>query len=433
MNQKRVLIIGADGMRPDSFDAKLMPTYAKLLTQGCFFPNFMAAYPSHTRVNAATLTSGVNPGTHGLVSNVMYTPTASKRLLDTSKAQDLLQFQKDSGEAILLAPSLGDRLAAQGKRLAVASAGSTGSAFLWNPMHPERIINPNWHYDQAELMALHEKLGDVPQEEKRSKKEACKWVTEAMIDTLLEDDNNQVISLWLAEPDSSQHFYGLGSPEAKASLKCVDDCVALVLDALECRNLIEDFELLLISDHGHATVKEGISLSDVLKQASTELELSGSFVGVLDFVYAEAGTKIETAELQKLADWLAEQSWCDTVYAAENLNLQRTKALENLVGPIRHQRYPLLAINPNSHDDVNEFGVEGITESLSPYSMLKSSHGSASRYEMNAFCLMVGERFPANKKDIRACGTLDIAATIADILQLSQEGLEGQSLIKEQR
>lgn len=427
MSDKRILIIGADGMRPDSFDPDLMPNYASLMQEGSFYPNFRAAYPSHTRVNAATLSTGQRPGKHGLVSNVMYTPEASEPLLDTSKAQQLLAYGQETGD-LLLVEGLGDKLAAKGKRLAVASAGSSGSALLWNPNHRERIINPNWHFDESELVALHEKLGEPSKEMGRSKLEACHWVTDAMIDCLLDDEQNQVITLWLSEPDSSQHFYGLGSPEAKAALRCVDDCVGKVLHALEDRGLEEDFELFLISDHGHATVQAGISLSDVLKHAQSELELKNAYVPVLDFIYAKNKSDINTKELARLADWLYVQDWCEAVYAPKRLGLSSAMALEDLIGPIHHDRVPLLALNPKNSAEQNEFGVAGITESLSPYSMLKSSHGSLSPFEMNAFCLAVGESFATGKVDERACGTLDIAPTIAEILGFDASAMDGQPL-----
>lgn len=427
MSNKRVLIIGADGMRPDSFDPELMPNYAKLMQKGTFFPHFQAAYPSHTRVNASTLSTGVKPGRHGLVSNVMYTPEATETMLDTSKAQQLLAFKKETG-ALLLVEGLGDKLASQGKRLGVASAGSSGSALLWNPNHRERILNPNWHFDEPELIALHEKLEEPAKETGRSKQEACRWVTDAMIDCLLEDEQNQVITLWLSEPDSSQHFYGLGSPEANEALRVVDECVAKVLAALTNRNLNDVFELLLISDHGHATVKAGISLSDILKKAKTELNLKASYVPVLDFIYTENKVEPELEELTRLADWLKSQDWCDAIYAPSTLGLKSTQSLEALLGPIEHKRGPLLAINPRSSSESNEYGVPGITESLSPYSMLKSSHGSLSSYEMNAFCLAVGESFDAGKVNEKSCGTVDIAATVAALLGLESSTMQGQAL-----
>ena len=430
MNGKRIVIFGADGMRPDSFDPNQMPNYARLMQEGTYFPNFMAAYPSHTRVNAATLSTGVRPGKHGLVSNLMYTPEALEPLLDTSKAQQLLDYQKASAGPLLLVEGLGDQLAARGERLAVASAGSSGSALLWNPNHRERILNPNWHFDEAELIAVHEKLAEPAKEKGRSKLEACRWITEAMIDCLLDDEQNRVITLWLSEPDSSQHFYGLGSPEAKEALRCVDECLGKLLDALEARGLEEDVELLIISDHGHATVKAGISLSDILNRATAELGLKASYVPVLDFVYAKPDMQPETEDLARLATWLKAQAWCDEVYAPRALGLKSTRALEELIGPILHQRAPLLAINPRSTAEANAFGVKGITESLSPYGMLKSSHGSLSQFEMNAFCLAVGESFASGDLDERACTTSDIAPTIAELLGLEAGKMDGQSLVK---
>ncbi len=72
--KRRVLIVGADGLRPDLVDPELMPTYAKLMAQGTRFAEHHAVYPTLTRVNMSALTSGCTPGKHGVVANVMFRP-----------------------------------------------------------------------------------------------------------------------------------------------------------------------------------------------------------------------------------------------------------------------------------------------------------------------------------------------------------------------
>ncbi|HNQ99206.1 MAG TPA: alkaline phosphatase family protein, partial [Trueperaceae bacterium] len=75
--RRRVLIIGADGLRPDLVDPRRMPTYHALLAQGSLFTAFHSAFPTHTRVNMTTLTTGTKPGRHGVINNTMYVAGAA--------------------------------------------------------------------------------------------------------------------------------------------------------------------------------------------------------------------------------------------------------------------------------------------------------------------------------------------------------------------
>ncbi len=61
MTNRRVLIFGADGLRPDLIDRALMPNVARLEASGVRFADHHAVYPSHTRVNASTLSTGTTP------------------------------------------------------------------------------------------------------------------------------------------------------------------------------------------------------------------------------------------------------------------------------------------------------------------------------------------------------------------------------------
>jgi predicted AlkP superfamily pyrophosphatase or phosphodiesterase len=426
---KRVIIIGDDGFRPDAFDPLLMPSYARLKEQGAVYLNFRAAYPPHTRVNMATLTTGVRPGRHGVVGNVMWVPGAGQDgLVDTSRAEHLLEFEARTGQPFLLAPTLGDRLAQRDRRLGVVASSSPGASLLWNPRHPRQVINPASHYGQADLMNLLDKLGDVPEERGRTRFERARWATRAMIDLLLPDDSYQVITLWLSEPDSSQHFYGLGSPEAKEALRVVDACVAEVIAALELLGQRRQTDLLLISDHGHATIKTSRSLADLLEMAESELALELPLVAVGDFVYAKLDTMPPVTVLGQLASWLHRQPWCDRVFAPEALELPGTEPLETVIGMIEHDRAPLLAVSASSSDEANAFGVPGMVEAITPYPQLKSSHGSTSRYEMQAFCLGVGPSFPEGVTFEEPCGTVDIAPTVCALLGHQEHGFDGRPL-----
>ncbi|MEC0270345.1 alkaline phosphatase family protein [Paenibacillus anseongense] len=432
LSNRRVLIIGTDGLRPDSVDMALMPTCGKLMERGTLFTSFHAAYPSETRVSMTTLTTGVYPGRHGVVSNLMYVQGFGEEgLLQTGNDKHLLAYRQAMSEPFILHPTLGDRLHRHGKRLAVAASSSPGASLLWNLNHPELVINPSSVYGTVELEELHRQLGHVPEEQTNIKKERALWATRSLINNHLKNEQNQVMVLWLSEPDASQHDYGIGSPEHHEALQVVDECVAEVLQAIEREGLSEAIDILWISDHGHSTIHAQGSLQGHMQRAVEELKLQTRFIAVGCYIYAVEEVEETPAEVRALIGWLQSQDWCELVFArdAKYSDLPDVLSLEILLGSITHGRAPLLAIQPKWDNEPNEYGVPGITGALTSSSKLQSSHGTASPYDMHAFFLGVGSSFKKGHVSEITCGIVDIAPTVCQLIGLSAEsGFDGRVL-----
>lgn len=431
-SDRRVLIIGIDGLRPDTIEPEFMPTVANLCRKGTRFTEFYSTYPSQTRVNMATLTTGTTPGNHGVVANVMYLRGAGENgLVNTANDTHVRAFERQVGEPLVLTPTLGDRLHQRGRRLAVASSSSAGTSLLWNIRHPHRVLNPNATYGNAELMNIHDKLPSAPGRRPASLAQA-EWATEALLNMLLDDPYNQATVLWLVEGDTAQHYFGIGSPEATMILKGVDNCVRRVLEALETRGLCENFDLLLISDHGHSSIGPSRSLAEHLETATTTLGLKSTFITAVDSIYTWENS-VDFEELVQLTTWLQVQPWCGVVFAGPGAeNLSRTLPLEMVWGNVAHRRAPLLTVNPKWSHESNAFGIPGTLEGLTSFTGLKATHGTASPYDMHAFCLGVGPSFPAGKVVNTPCGTMDIAPTVCHLLGLTEEkGFDGRSLVQD--
>jgi len=433
-DQRRVLIIGTDGLRPDSVDPARMPTCAKLMEEGTLFTAFHAAYPSETRVSMTTLTTGVYPGRHGVVSNLMYVPGFGEDgWLQTGNDQHLLAYRPMMSEPFILQPTLGDRLHRRGKRLAVAGSSSPGASLLWNLHHPEAVLNPASTYGRSALEAVHRRLGKVPEERTKVKKELALWATRAMIECHLKNEENQVMVLWLSEPDASQHDYGIGSPAHLEALQAVDACVAMLLEALEREGLGEKIDILWISDHGHSTLRARGSLEMHVQDAIQELKLTTKFAAAGHSIYVAEKTDLAEREGRELIDWLQSQDWCELVFAQDPLPLQRPDVLplELLLGPITHRRAPFLAIQPKWSDERNACGVPGITEALTSKPKLYSSHGTVSPFDMHAFCLGAGPHFKKGHVSDLPCGIVDIAPTVCHLIGLHEEtGFDGRVLVE---
>ncbi len=422
---RRVLIVGADGLRPDLVDRGLMPNLARLIDGGVWFNDHHAVYPSHTRVNASSLATGTSPGRHGIVANTMLAPGATAdHIIDTANYQHLDDLAAHDGRTLLVT-SLSDILASRGERLAVAGTGSTGSNVLWTFNDRGRLVNPSSAFGIADLYDLREKLGPVPGRDATSADRTA-YATSAVTDLYLRDPSVRVINLWLAEPDGALHRHGLGSPESIAAMADVDRCLGRVIEMLDLMGIRDQTDIVFISDHGHATVRSHRTLREYLHDARRDLgDRLPPLATASDYVYALPGAaEPDVFALAPLVEWLDAQPWVDIIAGG----LDGTEMLPGVI-PLRslwngqtNRRRPLLAVSPAWGEMANEFGVPGTVAALTTQSALRSSHGSLSPYEMHATLVASGSSFREGTVSQAPTSAADLMPTILRILGLDDPG-----------
>ncbi len=153
--QRFVIVFVVDGLRPDAITAQDTPTLFRLRTEGVSFTSSHAVFPTVTRVNAAALATGAQPGTNGIVGNQMYVPAVDpRRAFDTGDYRNFRTLDQSTGGRLVLVDTLAERLHKRGLRLAGVSSGSTGSAFLLNPRAPSGVgVLVNGYLDPGKTVA----------------------------------------------------------------------------------------------------------------------------------------------------------------------------------------------------------------------------------------------------------------------------------------
>jgi hypothetical protein len=420
VSTRRILIVGTDGLRPDQFDPDLMPAFNQLRQQGVTVENYHAVYPTHTRVNLSTLTTGCTPGKHGIVANVFrHAGATDDGIINTSDYRHLQALDHYCNGDGVAVPTLGDIIDARGKRLAVASTSSSGAGIIWNRNFPYRIVNTNSTYGRADLYSLRDKVGEVPDPGTPPKLDHVNYAARAVTDIFLDDEEIEIIVLWFAEPDSSLHYYGVGAPETRAAMKGCDDALAFVIEAMERRGVRDQFDIIHLSDHGHSTVDARRTLAEHLDRARNSVPDFPALLTASDFIYKDpAAGPVSKDEVCRVVDWLQNQPWAGAIFASDEIAefAGGVFPFSSVWGSPVTDRAPLLGVSPAWSDSPNTFGVSGTVAAMTEHAALRSTHGSTSPYELHAVAVLSGPDFQNGTKSQVPAGATDIAPTLLHLL-----------------
>ena len=257
-----------DGLRPNYITPELMPYLHALGQEGVVAERHHSVFPTMTRVNAASFVTGAYPGTHGLVHNNMFLPEIGESLLDTERADGLARVEDKTGGYLLTATSLGEVLSQNGLRLFVDSSVSTGASLLMNHkvagdgiQNSRGLVLP-----ESAKAGILEKLGPFPIEDSVPNYRLNRWAVCAALESACQLNPPDVILLWLSDPDATEHYRGVGSPEMLEAVRCVDAELGYLLEGLDAHGLSECFNLIVLADHGFSTGTGRFNVAELLAQ-----------------------------------------------------------------------------------------------------------------------------------------------------------------------
>jgi arylsulfatase A-like enzyme len=434
--RRLVLVLVVDGLRPDSITAEDTPTLFRLRAEGVDLVNSHAVFPTVTRVNAAAIATGTQPGTNGLVGNQMFVPAVDdRRAFDTGDHRNFLALDRATGGRVLQAPTLAERLHARGLRLAGVSSGSTGSAFLLNPkavagvgalvngyLEPGRTVA----YPAPVSEAVLARFGPAPAKAPGGARfdASVNWTQRVLREYVLPELAPDVVINWLTEPDHSQHHVGVGSPAAREALRNDDREIAQVLAGLDAALT----SVLVVSDHGFTTNTAGVDVAGALIEAKLKTARDST-----DVILASSGQAValhveghDAARIARLARFIQAQDWGGVVFSAQTVDGAFPLELINVAN---RDRGPDLLFTFPWTSRRSAFGVPGtdlanVSAGGSPY---VSDHGSMSPWNVRNTFLAWGAGV---KKGITArapAGNVDVTPTVLALLGLEGEaGLDGR-------
>lgn len=434
--RRLVLVLVVDGLRPDSITVEDTPTLFRLRAEGVDLVNSHAVFPTVTRVNAAAIATGTQPGTNGLVGNQMFVPPVdARRAFDTGNYRNFLTLDQATGGRVLQAPTLAERLHARGLMLAGVSSGSTGSAFLLNPKAVSGIgALVNGYLDPGKTVAypagiseaVLARFGPAPVKAPGGARfdAAVTWTQRVLREYVLPELAPAVVINWLTEPDHSQHHAGVGSPAAREALRNDDREIAQVLAGLHAAST----SVLVVSDHGFTTNTAGVDVAGALVLAKLKAAADST-----DVILASSGQAValhvdghDAERIARLARFIQAQDWGGVIFAAGSV--EGAFPFE-LIHVANRERSPDLLFTFPWTSRRNAFGVSGtdlanVSAGGAPY---VSDHGSMSPWNVRNTFLAWGAGVKKGVTVGVPAGNVDVTPTVLALLGIDGEtGLDGR-------
>ncbi|WP_396624581.1 alkaline phosphatase family protein [Luteitalea sp.] len=424
---RRHLVIVVDGLRPDYVTPEVMPHLTALGARGAVFTRHHAVYPSVTRVNASSFSTGAYPEVHGLLGNSVFFPRAdATRFLDTADRDALLKIEAAEGR-LLTAPTLGEILQGAGKRMLVVGSGSAGAAWLNNHTVAGGAMLHAAFVVPESLRPAVEALGPLPSKD-APLHERDRHAVDVFLKVGLPRVDPTVSLLWLGALDGTAHAKGVGTPETLEVLRHVDRQIARLQEGLAAAGLLESYDIWVTSDHGFSTHTGGPDIGAVLRpfagslpDGSPRVLHSGGAIHVRDG---------DAALVARIVSALQATPGVGAIFTrgagAGTPEGRVPGTLSFDVVRWAHPRSAEILFSPEWTDAKNAAGMHGTVSAGGT-----AGHGSASPWDIHNTLIAAGPDIKRGARIDAPSGNVDLAPTLLQALGLAVPStMQGRVLVE---
>lgn len=245
---RTLLLVSLDGFRPGYLSPTRTPNLWRLRTDGVHARWMRPSYPSLTFPNHYTLVTGLRPDRHGVVHNSMVdAELGTFRVADRDAVGDGRWF--GDGEPLWVT---------------VRNAGMDAKSMFWPGAEAAvRGVRPSdWSAFDSDLPIATR--------------------VDRVLGWLSADAAPRFVTLYLEHVDEAGHAFGPESAEALAEVDAVDRGIGALLDGIDARGLRDAVDVVVVSDHGMATVPVGhaIAVEDMVTVEQAVVTSTGQVIGV---------------------------------------------------------------------------------------------------------------------------------------------------------
>jgi predicted AlkP superfamily pyrophosphatase or phosphodiesterase len=419
---KHVVLVTIDGMLPESYlhpDAHglRVPTLRRLVAEGARSDGAMSVFPTVTYPSHTSMTTGVNPGSHGITSNRAFDPTDTDMEGWRWYAEDI---QKDPIWRVVERAGYPAAL--------VQWPVSVGARVTW-------LVPEYWRAKDDNDRKLLRALATPGLLEKVASLHPDFWPRYAPPDVkdsaltdvasyVLETGRPTLLQLHLVEVDDAQHHFGVWSPEARAALENDDAQLSRLLEVLARSGLAPETAVIVASDHGFMNVDKLVRPGVLLHDAGlVTTDAGGKITGWKATLVVNGGSAYV---------YLHDPADAATRDAVRTLFEAKAKDPESGIGRV----FSPDEIKALGGDPEAAFALEatpgtslgtGYTGDYIGEARYKATHGfDPRRPEMRASLILYGPTVAHGT--LEGARLVDIAPTIAAWLGVPLAGVEGREL-----
>ena len=230
-----LILISIDGFRWDYFDKVDTPNLDKIINEGVKAEGLKTSYPSKTFPNHISIVTGSYPSNHGIISNYFY--------------------DAEFDEYFYI--GAGSKAAQDGKWIDREPVWVTVEKQL------KRAMIMFWPMSDAEIMGIRPSnyyvYSDDPSATSRMQR-LLSWLD------LTGNDRPTFLASYFSIVDSAGHHYGPDTQGTIDEIVVVDDAIGYLLDGLESRGILDEVNIVIVSDHGMTDTPESkiISIADYI-------------------------------------------------------------------------------------------------------------------------------------------------------------------------
>ena len=462
--QRHVVVVLWDGMRPDFVSEKNTPTLWGLAQSGVTFRNHHAVYPSATIVNGTAINTGVYPNRSGIVVNHDYRPEIDPRKsFDVENVAVVRKGDELSGGKYVGVPTIAELIHQSGGKTAIANAKTVGLLFdRFAESRNGQNIFAGESLPHDAITEIAKTLGVFPPATQPSERDA--WTTKALTDFLWRDGVPEFSLLWLSEPDDTEHKTAPGAPAAIAAMKSSDDNLARVLAALDRPSSADQpshqatasreaaarqaTDVFVVSDHGFSTIARSIDVRKILREAGFDAvtEFSSEPKPGQIMIVGNGGTVLfyvishDAVVTHRLVEFLQQTDFAGVIFTREPMDgtftLDKAKidppsptaSPARTSGAASNEHAPDVEMAFQWNENKNQFGTAGMIDADWQRAAGKGTHATLSKFEMHNTLIAAGPDFRNGLTSDLPSGNVDLAPTILAILGIKSGPMDGRVL-----
>lgn len=412
---RHVIVISLDGFPAFMLeDPRLpIPTLRRLMAEGASAKGMTTVNPTVTWPNHTTLATGVSPAKHRVLYNGLLTAEPGKPA----------KVEQKNRSVLVKAPTVYD---------AAFEAGLTTAQVDWVP--PQTGGTITWSFEEnpdpngvveKEMVAAGLITAAELQEFRKTNVQWRDLMWTRAAAHIVKVHRPNLLFFHLLNLDATNHKYGPRTPASQSAMSLADARVAELLAAVDEAGLRERTTVLVVSDHGFKATKRSIRPNAALAKAGFAKVESGKVVSCQASVVPAGGTAMVYLHSPELEGKVRE-----TLAALEGVDRVWTPVQDAALG------YPDPRLEPQMAQFVLTakpgYGFSGSADGEAVVDVAEGTYIGLHGYpaedpDMDAIFIAWGRGIRKGAR-IETLKNVDVAPTIAALLGLKLEGIDGKAV-----